>query len=839
MTFPPDSTPDWKRLRELFDEAIALPSGERAAFVDSLDADPALKLELRSLLAHHLDETDSEPMLAQPIAAGLAASLSRQGERFGAWEIVRRIDSGGMGEVFEARRADGSFEGRAAIKVIKRGMDSAAVLQRFAQERQALARLNHPNIARLLDAGLSSDGLPYFVMECIDGVTIDEAARARTVDARLALFLQLAEAVAYAHRNLLVHRDLKPGNVLVTAQGQVKLLDFGIAKALDPLADANADTTLGAARPFTPNFASPEQVRAEPLGTATDIYSLGILLYLMLTGVRPTGRGASTPNEAARAVLDEEPTRPSTLPQGVVVDAAWPATRRRIEGDLDNIVLKALEKPQERRYSSVEAFADDVRRFIAGHPVTAHRTSSLYVASKFVRRHRAAVTAGAAGVLALAIGLAATAWQAREARIARDEAQLRLADIRAITRELVGKFGDAVTYLPGGMKVKEDLLNETLRTLDRLAQSPDRDPALLSQVATTYARLAELQGHDQQLSLGNLDAAKANADKAIALAQQLLPQHRDDWQLAAWTARAYNTRAYVLRAAGRVAEGLQEIDAAAAVLQAADLSHADALGRLSVPAQHAALLIMRAQLTEQLATRKQAKLEDALSYYDRAAAVQQSLAAQRPLLDELDRGGRPEEPKAYAQVLQQLATVHGGKSLAYQHAERWQQALTESQEAARFARAAVDFNPEVTLWKDTLAVETNNLAVVLLQFDRFAEALQASQTSVDAARLLIQQDGPKSRWTVKQSQVKIQHGRALAGVGRLQEAVATFDEAIAGWTEALPNLTNPLQRAEAERLLALARTYRARALAVPRQGNGRPIAFADGSDSGRSSLVRD
>ena len=814
MTSPPDSTPHWKRLRELFDEAIARAQGERPAFVDSLDADPALKQELRSLLAHHVDETDSEPMLAQPIADGLAAGLSRQGERFGAWEIVRPMGSGGMGEVFEARRADGSFEGRAAIKVIKRGMDSAAVLQRFAQERRALARLDHPNIARLLDAGLSADGLPYFVMEYVDGTPLDEAARTRPVDARLTLFLQLADAVSYAHRNLLVHRDLKPGNVLVNAEGQVKLLDFGIAKALDPLADASADTSLGSARPFTPNYASPEQVRAEPLGTATDVYSLGVLLYVMLTGVRPTGHGAGTADEAARAVLDEEPTRPSTLPAGLVLDPAWPAARRRIEGDLDNIVLKALEKQQERRYSSVEAFADDVRRFMAGHPVTAHRASPLYVASKFVRRHRAAVSAGAAGVFALAVGLAAFAWQAREARIARDEAQLRLADIRAITRELVGKFGDAVTYLPGGMKVKEDLLNDTLRTLDRLAQSPDRDPALLSQVATTYARLAELQGHDQQLSLGKPEAAKVNADKAIALAQQLLPQRRDDLQLASWTARAYNTRAYVLRAAGRVAEGLQEIDAAAAVLQAADLSHADALGRVSVPAEQASLLIMRAQLTEQLATRKEAKLEDALAFFDRAAAVQQSLAAQRPLLDELDRGGRPEEPKAYAGVLQQLAVVHGSKSLAYQHADQWPQALTESLEAARLARAAVDFNPEVTLWKDTLAVETNNLSLVLLQLDRYAEALKASQTSVDMARLLIQQDGPTSRWTVKQSQVKIQHGRALFGVGRVQEAIASFDEAIAGWSAALPKLTNPLQRADAQRQLELARAHRARASAA-------------------------
>ena len=241
---------DWLAVKRLYDAAVALIDPARAALVNAADVSEAVRVEVRSLLefdpARTASDAASGGFLNEPAAATLlgeappdAGAPARIGERLGAWQIVRRLGSGGMGDVFEARRADGSFEGRAAIKLIKRGMDSEAVLQRFAQERQALARLHHPHIATLLDAGLSDDQLPYFVMEFVDGLPIDEAARSLPIEQRIGLFLQLADAVAHAHRNLLVHRDLKPGNVLVTPRGEVKLLDFGIAKALDPLVSPN------------------------------------------------------------------------------------------------------------------------------------------------------------------------------------------------------------------------------------------------------------------------------------------------------------------------------------------------------------------------------------------------------------------------------------------------------------------------------------------------------------------------------------------------------------------------------------------------------------------------
>ena len=447
-------------------------------------------------------------------------------------------------------------------------------------------------------------------MECVEGVPIDEAAQGRPLEARIALFLQLTDAVAYAHRSLLEHRDLKPGNVLVTPEAQVKLLDFGIAKALDPLDGTDADTTVGTARPFRPNYASPERVRGEPVTTATDFYSLGVLLYQLLTDVRPTGRLATTPAEAARSVLEDVSARPSSLPADLVADPHWLATRKRLEGDLDNLLMKALEKPVERRYASVDALA-------------------------------AAVSGAAAAVLALAAGLGVAAWQGHEARVARDEAQRRLADIRSITRDLVFRFGDAVSYLPGGMKVKEDMLQDVLRSLDRLASSPDRDPALLADVATTYARLAELQGNDQALSLGKPEAARINIDNAIAIATDLLPRRRDDWKLAQWTARAHGTRSQVLRGQDKPREGIAELDLGAAVLARADLSNADDLGRVGVPAQRATMLILEAQLLEQLAQRDNTAPTEALRKLDDAEAVLRPLFDQRPMLERPDLAGRP------------------------------------------------------------------------------------------------------------------------------------------------------------------------------------------------------
>ena len=806
MTPTPDAA-RWAQIKALFDAAVEAPPAQREALIAAAGLDAASLAELRSLLAHH-DKADASAtggaaFMAENAAVALAdtpAQAAAVGQRLGAWEIVRAIGAGGMGEVFEARRADGSYEGRAAVKLLKRGMDSAAVLQRFAQERQALARLSHPHIARLLDAGASEQGLPYFVLEFVDGQPVDVAVNGQPLQARLQLFLQLADAVAHAHRNLLVHRDLKPGNVLVDREGQVKLLDFGIAKALDPLEGQDGNTTVGGVRPYTPNYASPEQIRGEPVSTATDIYSLGVLLYQMLTGTRPTGRKATTPAEAARSVLEDAPTRPSRLSPSEAADPHWLATRKKLEGDLDNILLKALEKAPERRYASVDAFAADVRAMLQGRPVSARAASPAYVLGKFVRRNRWAVLAGslggvglasglaaallqgraaaALGVLGLAGGLALALFQGRRAVLARDEAQARLDDIRGITGNLVFRFGDAVSYLPGGMQIKEELLQDALRSLDRLATGRDRDAALLSDVANTYARLAELQFSDQ-LSLEKPEAARDNAAKAVALGTPLLAQRPTDWRLHSWLSRAHLVLAKVQRAQGDLAAGLVALQRAAAVLGRADVSRADDLGRITVLGSQASTLVTCAQVQDLLALEQGVPNTEALATFGEAEAVYRQLNAQREMLQRVDATGHADEPKAVAQVLVQLGVITGTRSRIHLRDDALALALDETAEAMRWLDAAVAYDPKIQIWQNSLATEAHHQAVLHLHCGDAAAALAAFERCQATAQVLATADGPQSKWAVLMPRLGGLRARILAALGRHEETPPLFEGALA------------------------------------------------------------
>jgi non-specific serine/threonine protein kinase/serine/threonine-protein kinase len=532
----------WERIEALFHAAVGLAPSERRTMLAREAEDPALAAEVERLLAAH-DRAGNfiqTPAIALTEVQLPVEELAASGLRIGVYRIVREIGRGGMGTVYLAERADEVFHQQVAIKLIKRGMDTDLVLSRFRAERQILASLDHPNIARLLDGGTTEDGLPYFAMEYIEGKPIDAFADEHrlSIAERLGLFLQVCAAVSYAHQHLIVHRDIKPVNILVTADGAPKLLDFGIAKVLQ--ADDDVTATATGLRMLTPEYASPEQVEGQHATTVSDVYSLGVVLYELLTGRSPYRTRSRSPLEIAEAVCTTEPVRPSAAvvesepsPAGRrrngLADDRAAATglsstdrlRRRLRGDLDTIVLTALRKEPARRYQSVERLSGDIRRHLDGLPVRARPDTFGYRTGKFVRRHRGMVAAGVLVGVTLIGGTIATAWQAREAREAQARAERRFNDVRKLANAVIFDYHDAIKDLPGSTPVRERLVRDALGYLDTLAHEAHGDAALQRELARAYRRVADVQGGSLVANLGDTEGALASYRKAVGILEDL------------------------------------------------------------------------------------------------------------------------------------------------------------------------------------------------------------------------------------------------------------------------------------------------------------------------------
>jgi non-specific serine/threonine protein kinase/serine/threonine-protein kinase len=529
-------TPDrWREIQDLFHDALGKPSSERIAFLDRACADDAaLRSEVSSLLSSAGEAGDFLEMPAVAATDGVTAEEPVR-QRIGPYLVERLLGRGGMGSVHLAVRADEQYQKRVAIKVVTRGTDF--VLRRFRQERQILAGLEHPNIARLLDGGNTDDGLPYFVMEYVEGEPITTFCdrRGLGVEERLVLFRAVCGAVHFAHQNLIVHRDLKPGNILVTADGVPKLLDFGIAKLLNPEpAQQRIDMTLASLRLFTPEYASPEQIRGERITTASDVYSLGSLLYELLTGRRPYRVKSRTTEEIAKAVLEEEPEKPSTAvtrPREGETTATAPVhdepekLKRALSGDLDTIVLKAMRKEPERRYASAEQLSEDIRRHLNELPVTARKDTVRYRTEKFLRRHKAGVAGAALVFLSLIGGIVATSWQARIARREHEQADRRLKDVRQLANSFLFEFHDAIADLAGSTSARELLVKRALEYLGTLAREAGRDRSLQRELAEAYERLGEIQGGGNA-NLGDTAGAVASYRAALGIREALLAADR-------------------------------------------------------------------------------------------------------------------------------------------------------------------------------------------------------------------------------------------------------------------------------------------------------------------------
>jgi serine/threonine protein kinase/tetratricopeptide (TPR) repeat protein len=535
----------WKTIKETFSTALELPLPERESFL--ANSSEEIRREVEKLLSTY---KEAQTFIGTPLIVekglrpnGLEHNLV--GTQVDNYLILEKLGEGGMGTVFLAEHCGQGFSQRAALKLIKRGMDSNAVLGRFLMERQILAALEHPNIARLYGGGSTSDGLPYFVMEYVEGESIRDFCDNQRFDIndRLRLFTKVCEAISYAHQQLIIHRDIKPSNIIVTAAGEPKLLDFGIAKLLLPDTAAR-DRTATQFHVMTPDYASPEQLTGKMTTTATDVYSLGVVLYELLTGRRPFDFKGKSLIEISDALRTQRPLRPSdcqlvtegnahgipttTVPK--VSDTSGSKRRRSqtstrgLKGDLDNIVLQAIRREPERRYQSVVEFNHDIERYLAGLPVKATTDTVGYRAGKFIKRHRTMVAASLAFMMLLLVSTTLTGWQYFVARAQRAKAEQHLKELRGVAKSLLTETNAALKKLPQGLEIRKSIVEKSAAVLDNLAADETGDPNFLNELADAYDELGKIrhwQFHQSRQALSDLNKALQLRRRAIALADNV------------------------------------------------------------------------------------------------------------------------------------------------------------------------------------------------------------------------------------------------------------------------------------------------------------------------------
>jgi tetratricopeptide (TPR) repeat protein len=560
------SSNNWDRIQEIFSAAADLPVSERDGFLARVcNRDAGLRSEVESLLrADACDGSAIAAAIESEVRVLLDDHAPLAGTRMGPYRLLREIGRGGMGAVYLGERDDEQYRKLVAIKVVKRGMDSTEVVARFRHERQILAGLEHPYIARLIDGGTTPDGRPFFVMEYVQGQPIDSYCREQgpNLELRLRLFLRVCEAVSYAHRGLVVHRDLKPGNIFVAAEGIPKLLDFGVAKLLDPGNDPGLTSTSAARGPLTPEYASPEQIRGLAITTAADVYALGAILFELLTGSQAQQIATHSPSEIERVVCQTDTPRPSAVARAA-------GAPHRLDGDLDNIVLMAMRKEPERRYGSVSQFADDIVRYLDGRPVLARQASLVYRARKFVLRYSLALAATFLIFLSLLGGIALAERQARRAESARrfaetqrraaedereraegqrrlaereraraeaetqvarteqDRSRRRLAQMLELANRSLFDVHSAIEKLPGATEARRQIVVTTLRYLEDLSKEAGQDDGLRFVLSVSYFKVANVLGYPLQPNLGDTQGALANYEKSVALIEPLLAKAPD------------------------------------------------------------------------------------------------------------------------------------------------------------------------------------------------------------------------------------------------------------------------------------------------------------------------
>ncbi len=799
----------WAEVRRLAEQALARPAHERPAFLARDCDDDELRGEVEALLAADAADDDRLDTPAVPITP--PPPPLPEGTRLGPWEITGEIASGGMGTVYRARRCDGAFERQVALKVVKRGLDTDEVLRRFEHERRVLASLEHEHVAQLLDAGSTDDGRPWLVMEYVEGRPIDAYCNeaALLVRERLALVRAVCAAVDHAHRHLVVHRDLKPGNILVAADGTPKLLDFGIAKLLGPhgSADDSASgaTTLGTSQLLTPEYASPEQVRGDPISTSTDVYSLGVVLYEALTGRRPHQLAGLSRAAAERALMETTPPLPSAV-------AADPAHRTALIGDVDTIVLKALHADPARRYGSAADLADDIDRHLAGLPVRARPDSWSYRASRFIARHRYVVAGAALLFVSLAVGLAVS-WTlyaetlvlAESLAAEQARAEARFDDVHALTKTLLAELNAALAPVAGAMAARELIVDTGLDYLQRLAADAAGDDELLADVARGYLTVAELQGGANVANLGRTADARESVAVARARAEELIARSPDHPGFRLVLASALVSDVELAQIAGERSSGEQ-------LERALELIPAPEELTQHRPQAHS----VRARVHGVLAQVALARggFDEAHTHFESAWKDQRALAKLRP--DDVDsarfvaqsrtwlglvdaRRGRFDEAETHHRdalaLLQPLVEAHPDHRLARRSlgfalselgallyfrgrvdecVEALEQALTQAERLSEQSPA------DLQLQRDVL-VRQLKLAPILVSIGRADDALLLTEDAVLLAEQLAAADPDNQRAQRDLGTIGQQHTRALNASGRSAQALVVGSAALDTW----------------------------------------------------------
>lgn len=784
-------TPErWKRVRGIFERALDLEGDSREAFVAATtEGDPPLAAEVRYLLA---SEEAAANFLESPAAAAVV-HLSEETDppgtrRVGPYVLHEKIGQGGMGRVYRAARSDEAYHRQVALKIVNRGMNTEFILRRFRNERQILAGLDHVNIARLHDGGTTEDGLPYFAMEYIEGKDLLAWCDAHrlTITNRLNLFLDVCGAVAYAHRNLVVHRDLKPGNIFVTAAGVPKLLDFGLAKILNAEVSARtAEVTAMGARLLTPEYASPEQVRGEKITTSSDIYSLGVILYELLTGRRPYKLKTREPGEIARAVCDEEPERPSTAvtrvedPSLSDDDGRPPLTpesvsarregdparlRKRLSGDLDNIVLMCLRKEPERRYASVEFLAEDIRRHLDGRPVRAQGDTFTYRAGKFVRRNRVVVAAGSLVAATLVVSLGISLHQTRVARAERARAEHRFQQVRNLAHTFLFDVHDAVAELPGSTKARSILVKEGLAYLDSLAQEADDDRKLKSELASAYMRVAEVQSGVGAANEGDSVSALASYKKAVTLREELAaddtPESGEKDDLAESQIRLSGVLSKIGNLGEGVAWGRKAVANREAVL-ARDPSDLMAEARLGATQQRLAWAISASGEP----AKARSLLEESVAHLEKAARA----------------------PGTNTWVRHALGYAYNDLAETWERTGHYGRALESYEKARLVTEAILATDPLNTRARLRLVFTIGDIGFCHLMLGEMAPALAALERALPLAETLAAEDVRNAQAKSALGMTKlllgetlIKAGRSPRALGQLGASATIFEAMIAG-----------------------------------------------------------